>query len=197
MRIFLALTVALAALALPVAAQEAKTKTPPQPRTYVDSIDRSTSEAALRGFVEAYAAGDYYRAWLLLSPEAKTDFTTRLYEFNEAQLFPGMEASTGVRGPGAELADDIAKEIYLEGALIFDRTMVHARSEGLLPFDLEPGAFSSATFEHEDQGRYMVEAKGRPAVILISTIRLSDGSWRVERVVWATSDPEARPWGFK
>ena len=198
MRMILALTVALAALALPVAAQEGgKTKTPPVPRTYIDGIDRSTSEAALRGFVEAYAAGDYYKAWVLLSPEAKTDFTTRLYEFNEAQLFPGMEASTGVRGAGAELADDIAKEIYLEGALIFDRTMVHAKAADLLPFDLAPGAFSSPTFEHDDQARYTVEAQGEPAVVIISTIKLSDGSWRVERVVWAASDPEARPWGFK
>lgn len=198
MRMVLALTVALAALALPATAQEAgKSKTPPAPRTYIDSVDRSSSEAVMRGFVEAYAARDYYKAWILLSPEAKTAFTTKLYEFNEAQLFPGMEASTGVRGTGAELATDIAKEIYIEGALIFDRTMVHATTADLLPFDLAPGAFSSATFERDDQGRYMVEAKGEPAVVLISTIKLSDGSWRVERIVWATSDPQARPWGLK
>jgi hypothetical protein len=42
-----------------------------------------------------------------------------------------------------------------------------------------------------------VEAKGEPAVVFVSTIKLSDGTWRVERVVWAASDPEARPWGFK
>lgn len=199
MRIVLALTVALAALALPAMAQEAKTKTPPPPRTYIDSIDRSTSEAVMRGFVEAYAAEDYYRAWILLSPEAKTAFSNKLFEFNEAQLFPGMEAGTGALGRQTtdEIGLDILKEVNLEGALLFDRTIVHAKAEGLLPFDLEPGAFSSATFEHDDQARYMVEAKGEPAVVIISTIKLSDGSWRVERVVWAASDPEARPWGFK
>lgn len=201
MRMFLALAVALVTLTLPAMAQEAgsKTKTTQAPRTYVDGIDKSSSEAVLRGFVEAYAAGDYYKAWILLSPAAKTAFTTKLYEFNEAQLFPGMEASTGVAGahPGLEPASDILKEIYLEGARMFDSTMVHARTANLLPFDLAPGAFSSPTFEHDDQARYLVEAKGEPAVVIISTIKLSDGSWRVERVVWATSDPEARPWGFK
>lgn len=144
MRMVLALTVALAALALPATAQEAgKTKTPQLPRTYIESIDRSSSEAALRGFVEAYAAGDYYRAWALLSPEAKTAFSNKLYEFNEAQLFPGMEAGTGALGrlTTDEIGRDVLKEVSLEGALIFDRTMMHARTEGLLPFDLEPGAF--------------------------------------------------------
>ena len=198
MRMFLALTVALAAIALPAVAQEAatKTKTAPQPRTYVDSIDRSTSEAVLRGFIEAYAAGDYYKVWVLLSPEAKTAFTTRLYEFNEAQLFAGMAASTGVRG-SLDLGDDLLEEIYLDGALIFDRTMVHAEAADLLPFDLAPGAFSSPTFEQDDQARYTVGATGEPAVVIISSIKLSDGTWRIDRVVWATSDPEARPWGFK
>ena len=201
MRIVLALTVVLAALALPAMAQEttAKTKAPPLPRTYLDSIDMRTSEAALRGFVEAYAASDYYKVWLLLGPEAKTAFTTKLYDFNEQQLFPGMEASTGVRGPESskELGIDILKEVYLDGARIFDLTMVHAETADLLPFELAPGAFSSPTFEQEDQARYTVEAKGDPAVVIISTIKLSDGTWRVERVVWAASDPEARPWGFK
>jgi len=200
MRVFLALMLALAALALPATAQEAgKTKAPQLPRTYIESIDRSSSEAVLRGFVEAYAAEDYYRAWILLSPEAKTAFSNKLFEFNEAQLFPGMEAGTGALGRQTtdEIGLDILKEVNLEGALLFDRTMVHAKAEGLLPFDLEPGAFSSATFERDDQGRYMIEAKGEPAVVLISTIKLSDGSWRVERVVWAASDPEARPWGLK
>ena len=197
MRIFLALTLALAALTLPAEAEEpAKTKTSQPPRTYIESIDRSSSPAVLRGFVEAYAAADYFRAWTLLSPEAKTDFTTRIFAFNEAQLFPGMAASTGVAG-SSTLGDDLIKEIYLDGALIFDRTMTHARAAGLLPFELAPGAFSSATFERDDQARYMVEAIGEPSVLLISTIKLSDGSWRVERVVWGTSDPEGRPWGYK
>ncbi len=201
MRMFLASTLALLMLALPAVAQETvpKTKTAPLARTYIDGVDMRSSAAALRGFIEAYAAEDFYKVWVLLSPEAKTAFTTKIYEFNEAQLFPGMEASTGVAGahPGLEPADGILKEIYLDGARIFDSTMVHAKTANLLPFDLAPGAFSSPTFEHDDQARYMVEAKGEPAVVIISTIKLNDGSWRVERVVWATSDPEARPWGFK
>ncbi|WP_449396332.1 hypothetical protein [Devosia riboflavina] len=198
MRMVVALTMALVALALPAAAQDGpgKTKTPPRPRTYIESIDMRSSEAVLRGFVEAYAASDFYKVWVLLSPEAKTAFTTALYDFGEPQLFPGMEATTGVRG-SSQLGDDLLKEIYLDGALIFDRTMVHAETANLLPFELPPGAFSSPTFERDDQARYSVEAKGEPAVVFVSTIKLSDGTWRVERVVWAASDPQARPWGFK
>lgn len=197
MRLTLALTAIVLALASPAAAQDGKSKTKnaPIPRTYIESIDMSSSEAALRGFLDAYAAEDFLKAYLLLSPDAKAAFVNKIFEFNEAQLFPGLPA--GAAGDPDDAGEDVLKEIYLDGPLMFDRLLVKAKAAGALAFDFEPDAFFSPTFEQADQARYTVDAKGQPEVVIISTIKLSNGDWRVERVVWATSDPDATPWGFK
>ncbi|MGB3338408.1 MAG: hypothetical protein WBA73_14635 [Devosia sp.] len=201
MRAQLVLAVVLVSLSLPAEAQEApqKSKTATH-RTYAESIDMSDSQVALRGFIEAFAASDYARAYMLLSPDAKTDFVTKVYEYNSAQFFPDLpEGATlgGVLLPDEQVGPDIIKDTLLDGASMFDRVMLGAEQAEALPFDFEAGAFFSPTFEQEDQARYLVTAKGEPATVVISTVRLSNGDWRVERIVWGFSDPQGRPWGFK
>ena len=92
---------------------------------------------------------------------------------------------------------DLVTDVTPDGALIFDDLMIAAERQGVLPFDLRQAGLPSATIDEADQGRYLVSTGGRPAVVIISTIRLSNGDWRIERVVWAASDPYARPWGRK
>lgn len=200
MRMLVVCTLVLAALSLPGLAQDAPRKTKaPQYRTYADSIDMRSSQASLRGFLDAYAASDFFKAYLLLSPDAKSDFLNKVFEFNEAHLFPGMAAGKGPTGGHADsdiLAGDLLRDIYLDGVVVFDQTMLSARNIGVLPFDFEAGAVFSPTFERESEARYNVQAKGQPANVIISTVRLSNGDWRIERIVWPASDPEARPWGF-
>ncbi len=202
MRVLIASALIVSLFAPPAIAQEAtqKTKTTPQHRTYVESIDMSSSEATLRGFLDAYAASDFFKAYYLLSPEAKSGFLNKIYEFNEAHLFPGMSAGYGAYGlapEGEPLADDVAKDIYLDSAVVFDNTMLKARNEGLLPFDVPANANISRLFEREDQARYNVGVVANSGFAIISTIRLSNGEWRIEKIVLPSSDPDARPWGFK
>jgi hypothetical protein len=201
MRMVLALTAVLFAIALPATAQNATTKTKAQPpRTYLESLDMSSSEAAMRGFVDAYAEKDFFGAYFFLSPEAKQAIATRVLEFNEAQLIPGMSAGGALSGPAdAGLAgpDNVIMETWLDGAVMFDRLMRNAEMQAIKPFDFEPGAFASATMEQDDQGRFLVEAKGQTDVVFVSTVKLGNGDWRVSRVEWGQSDPDATPWGFK
>ena len=201
MRSLFVLPLALCLLSLPAHAEQALTKSKtPVARTYVESIDMSDSQTALRGFIEAFAAADFARAYMLLSPDAKLDFVTRVNEYNVAALFPDLPDGTilgGLRGDDGSIGGDILKETYLDGSLMFDTALLGAKAAGGLPFDFESGAFLSPTFEHDDKARYLVTAKGEPATVVISTIKLSNGDWRVERVVWGQSDPQARPWGFK
>lgn len=202
MRLILVVSALLLSFALPVAAQPAstKTKSPPPQRTYLDSLDMSSSEAAMRGFLEAYAADDFFEAYFFLSPDAKQSIMNKLLEYNDAQLIPGMNAGGVTSGPvdGGHTGDTgLVQEVWLDGAVMFDRLMRNAEALSIMPFDFEAGAFMSPTFEQENQARYTVDAKGQPEVVIISTVRLSNGDWRVQRVVWATSDPDATPWGFK
>ena len=88
-------------------------------------------------------------------------------------------------------------DVTPDAAMMFDDLMIAAERQGVLPFDLRNAGVPSATIDRADQGRYMVSTQGDPGVVLISTIRLSNNDWRVERVVWAASDPAARPWGKK
>lgn len=201
MRSLFVLPLAAMLLAVPASAEEAATKSKtPLARTYVESIDMSDSQTVLRGFIEAFAATDFARAYLLLSPDAKLGFVTRVNEYNVARLFPDLpeDASLGgLRANDERIGSDVLRETFLDASLMFDTAMLGAKQAGALPFDFDSGAFFSPTFERADQARYLVTAKGEPATVVISTIRLSNGDWRVERIVWGHSDPEARPWGFK
>ena len=191
-------------LALPATGQQSAGKTKPLPapttsRTFVESLDMSSGRAVVDEFIAAYAASDYLAAYYLLSPNAKMDFLTAVNEYKPAKLFPRLDtyALAGSVFATGDREQDMLTDVTPDGAMMFDNLMIAAERQDVLPFDLRNAGTPSATIDQADQGRYMVSAQGDPAVVLISTIRLSNGDWRVERVVWAASDPSARPWGRK
>jgi len=191
-------------LAVPAIAQEAggKTKSSPAPttsRTFVEGLDMSSGLAVVEEFIAAYAESDYLAAYYLLSPNAKMDFLKAVNEYNQATLFPRLNGSApegSIFALGGK-EQDMLTDVTPDAAMMFDDLMIAAERQGVLPFDLRNAGVPSATIDRADQGRYMVSTQGDPGVVLISTIRLSNNDWRVERVVWAASDPAARPWGKK
>jgi hypothetical protein len=204
MRMLLVTVPFLLLLALPATAQEGqgKTKSPPAPlesRTFVESLDMSSGLAVTEEFIAAYAASDYLAVYYLLSPNAKMDFVKTVNQLNIARLFPRLDstAPAGSVYDTAPMEQDMVSDVTPDGAMMFDDLMMAAERQGVLPFDLRTAGVPSATIDQADQGRYMVATQADPGYVLISTIRLSNGDWRVERVVWAASDPAARPWGKK
>lgn len=200
MRLLLVFILSLLLFVPPATAQApaGKTKTTTA-RTFVETLDMSSGLATVQGFIDAYAASNYITAYYLLSPPAKIAFSDQVNSFNAARLFPKL---TGVAPPGSvfstrPVVQDMIDDKIMDGALIFDDIMLAAERNSMLPFDLRNASAPSATIDRADQARYMVATQGDPSFVVISAVRLSNGEWRVDRIVWAASDPEARPWDKK
>jgi hypothetical protein len=198
-RLMFAFALLMPLVAMPAAeAQSGKSKET-QARTYLDGLDMSSGLAVTQGFIDAFGASDYFRAYFLLSPEAKQSFLNTINSFNVAQLLPAVAGSLGPTGSflDSSVAQDIMQDTLVDGATLFDDLMVTAEKSGALPFDLDNSGPPSATIDQETQARFIVATQGTPGAVIISALRLSNGDWRVDRIVWAASDPEARPWGVQ
>lgn len=194
MKTFLSATaLALALVAAPVAAQDRDAA--PGARTPIAAIDASTPEAAAEAFIEAHRRGDYFTAWYLLSPAAKRGFLTAVQYLNTRKLFPAVE---GFQIPGsvffAEERSDLIDDLMVDPALLFDDLMYAAERQDLLPFTFGPDAEITAVGTRDEPASLAMRTGGEPPLLGLELVRMSTGDWRLDRVHWAGSGTDARPW---
>jgi len=177
----------------------------PAPRTYLDSFDIDTPEKAVTVFIDAFAASDYFRAYFLLTPAAKRS------PFDSAQplllpiFLPGIDLTdlpgTGLYRDVAQ-ADELAFDTMRDPAIIFDRLLVAAERQGVLPFDLEDAAIGEigaieqpASADALPHVTVSVTTGKAPKDLAFSLEQLPNGQWRIDQIRWPGSLDWPRPWG--
>lgn len=187
---------ALISTVLPLSqAHAAKTKS--EGRTLVERLDMSSPAAAAKTFLDAYSASDYVTAYFLLSPDAKQGFNELVGSFNFSTLFPGAPASSvpGSKVWGDAAMDDVSFDMLLSTPIAFDDLLYAAEQSGLLAFTLGTPAIAAPTSALDGVLALPVSNEGgKPAALTLEMILMSNGQWRVDRIVWDGSDASKRPW---
>ncbi|HEY8577482.1 MAG TPA: hypothetical protein VIL88_14235 [Devosia sp.] len=164
----------------------------PFPRTFIDEIDYSTAEAVADEFIAAMAEGDWYRAYLLLSPAAKQGILAPTQPLQ--MLLPGIDTAdlpgTGLFRPNVARADSLALDTMRDTGVVFDRIMLAGERQGALPFE-----FNGAELKGIVDNVATVKTPQAPALLSLHMLQMSNGQWRVDQVSWEGSNPSARPWG--
>ena len=180
----------LALSAMPLAAQEG--------RTLIERLPLDTPESAVAAFIEAFKTKDFLSAYYMMSPEAKRAFVDRYYEFNSAQFLVGNVSAVpdSILGDFDKRPEGVLEEVGFDSAQIFDNIMFHAEARDLLPFDLTSASVSEVAGASE--GSVMVAIEGaKPATLQIETVIIYTGDWRIDRISWQGSMPDAKPWGVQ
>ncbi|SEP72720.1 hypothetical protein SAMN05428969_0638 [Devosia sp. YR412] len=187
---------ALLGAVLPVTAAHAA-KSKGEGRTVLERLDMSSPEAAAQSFLDAYGASDYINAYFLLSPEAKQGFNELVGSFNFGALFPGAPAASmpGSKVWGEGQMDDVSFDLQLSTPTAFDDLLYAAEQNDLLPFQLGTPDIGAPTAAVDGVLTLPVgNVGGSPSALTLELTLLSNGQWRVDRVVWDGSDASKRPW---
>jgi len=170
-------------------------KAPTGPRIYPETLDTKTPEASANTFLKAYARSDYMEVQELFSPAAQSDFSEFLFA-HDFKLIPRMKDG---ELPGSVLFNKALNtdEVLGDPALTFDDVMFAAQGANILPFTLGAGAKLGKVDKQAEQATIEVVTDGKPAALTLQMVLLPSGRWKVDRVVWAGSSAEARPWAAK
>lgn len=171
---------------------------PAGPRIYPETLDTKTPEATANTFLKAYARSDYMEVQQLFSPGAQRDFSEVLFG-PEFKLIPRMKDG---ELPGSVLFNKALNtdEVLGDPSLTFDDVMFAAQGANILPFTIGAGAKLGKVEQQNKQAKQAtieVVTDGKPAALTLQMILLPSGRWKVDRVVWAGSSAEARPWAAK
>jgi hypothetical protein len=119
--------------------------------------------------------------------------------FNLGGLLPGAKPSemAGSRvWDAGKPTGDVPSEILINPALMFDDLLFAAESQRMLPFVIgnpqveAPGSLTEVGLELPVRN-----IGGVPDKLMLLLIIVEDGTWRVDRITWAGSNSEGRPWG--
>lgn len=173
------------------------------PRTYLDGFDIDTPEKVVTAFIEAFAAKDYFRSYFLLSPAAKLGPFDPMQPVQMPIFLPGIDTAD-LPGTGLfrniERADELAFDTMHDPAVVFDRLLMAADRQGVLPFELEGATIAKvgATQEAgpgEEMASVRVTAKSAPEDLTFALKQLPNGQWRVDQIRWPGSLDWPHPWG--
>ena len=136
----------------------------PQARTYYESLDLSSPEAAVMRFVTAYAADDFLDVWFVLHRDAQAS-TWRAFAFFDYGSMVDTTAFDDFEAQWSSELDFRTAESH-DRWFAFDQLMLFADANDALLFDLsgegvensgEPTEFS---VELVDGGEVLVKAEG-------------------------------------
>lgn len=178
------------------------------PRTILDTLLTESPEVAAEAFVEAFAAGDYFHAHLLMSPAAKRALLDPMRPLMMMQFLPGIDEED-LPGTGlfrqVQRADALAFDTMRDPAVVMHRLLTAAKRQGVLPFSLdgaEVEAVSEITEPTEPESEMIAETTvtvktaGDPSLINLHMVQLPNDEWRVDRISWDGSLDQLRPWGL-
>jgi hypothetical protein len=190
------LCLAMSATALAIAPAAAADAKPGAARIYIDTLDMSSPQAGADSFLKAFARSDYFAVQKLLSPEAQHGFTRAIYVFDPQQLLPRMEVTSlpGSTFYGAKSAEDAA-EVGLDAGLMFDDIMMAAQRLYILPFTVGANAKVGKVNLRGKEATVAIINDGQPTALTLQMMQAPSGRWKIDRIEWAGSSTEQRPWG--
>ena len=185
-------------LASPVAAQD----TPP--RTYYESLDLSSPEAAVTTLTDAFQRQDFFSVFLVLDYTAQFHFIQKVRLFRHQELFDttheeAVLADVPVYAAGLGSSEHVPDSIF-----IFDDMMLAVAKHDAFLIDLR-GSISilgSKTFEFEDSGETIQAVDVSATVaniegeVIFRTVQAPSGRWRVRQVIVPGGDEELLPWSI-
>ncbi|KQT51795.1 hypothetical protein ASG47_02620 [Devosia sp. Leaf420] len=177
------------------------------PRTILDTLPTETPEDVAEAFVNAFAAGDYYQAHLLMSPAAKRALLDPMRPIMMMQFLPGLDEAD-LPGTGlfrqVQRADALAFDTMRDPAVVMHRLLTAAERQGVMPFSFDGAEIEGVGHVTEpsepDTGMVAetiatVKTSGNPDSITLHLVQLPNDQWRVDRLSWVGSLDKLRPWG--
>ncbi|WEK06609.1 MAG: hypothetical protein P0Y65_10310 [Candidatus Devosia phytovorans] len=162
----------------------------PTPRTVLDEYDFTAPDAVAETFVTAMREGDWYRAYLTLSPHPKGMILSGRQPLT--MLLPGLDTAdlpgTGLFRPDVKRADSLAFDTMRDTGLVFDRIMQAGDRQGVLPFDFTEAALDGVSDN-------VATVSTTTGALTLQMIETGHGEWRVDQVRWDGSNETAKPWG--
>jgi len=170
-----------------------------QPRTYYDTLDLDTPEAAVVTFVDAFQRDDFVTVYLVLSPRAQFTLSQRLnlmqyqylfqHEYRE-DIFEDVTVFSQGLGQG-EHADEMW--------YVFDQMMLSAKQHSALLIDLSGevnlvNTVPSETNSGEKAKDVNATVEGIDGIVVFRMVQAPSGRWRVNQVIVEGGNEEVIPW---
>ena len=167
------------------------------PRTYYESLNLSSPEAAVKTFTEAFAREDYPTVYFILSLRPQGMFRARLFP-QEYQYVFDAESSEAIMNEVAFYSKSFE---YIEHASIwylFDEVMLAAKKYNALLIDLSGSVniLSSEPSETkwEETIDVLTEVEGIEGVVRFRMVQAPSGKWRVMQVIVPGGNENLFPW---
>ena len=160
-------------------------------RTYFESLDLSTPDAAAEEFVEAFDSSDYMTVWLTLDTHAQRAWIS---SFNLLQYRTILRVDESIRGEMSDLFSSFVWESS-DYWYVFDQMMLLAEENEALLIDLEPEGLNAGTVNDDGTATVVGEFAGIDGEVTIHLTESPDGRWRVQQVMPPNGDPDSVPWG--
>jgi len=171
-----------------------------QPRTFYETLDLSTPEAAVKTFTEAFQRDDFMTVYLVLSPPTQFELVQRLrqlqynYYFNteyKEEIFADVTIFSGGIGIGEHSDDNFW--------YIFDQIMLSAKEHSALLIDLSGNvkiidSKESKTYYGDDAVDVITTVDGIEGEVAFRMLQSPNDRWRVFQVIVAGGDEEIIPW---
>lgn len=177
---------------------------PDQPRTYYESLDLSSPEAAVQTFVDAFQQEDYFTVYMILDRVAQFSFFQSIRSADYKRLFDvtyreEIFATVPLFAEGVD-----AMEHSPDGIFIFDDLMLAASDYDALLIDLrgEVRIIKSVPveviFDDESQpgNDIYAEVKGITGQLIFRTVQAPSGRWRVRQVIVPGGNETWIPWSI-
>lgn len=161
-------------------------------RTYYESLDLSTSTAAVETFTDAFADDDFMTVWLVLAPEAqfRVQQDLNLLQYGALIGRPAMD----------ELRTWFNDDSFFESMehsdpwYFFDQIMLIADANGGLLIDLTGDTDIESDEVTGDQATVTAQVDGIEGDVEFRLRATPTGRWRVRQVIVPGGDPEVIPW---
>ncbi|MDJ0496707.1 MAG: hypothetical protein QNJ89_02680 [Acidimicrobiia bacterium] len=158
-------------------------------RTFYESLDLETPEAAVATITQAFAQDDFMTVWLVLDTEAQFRFQQEL----SLQQHENVLAPAGVDALQASPESFYGME-QGDPWYFFDRVMLLAdEADGFL-IDLSEGFDIEEHVTSGDVATVTGRVGGIEEAVTFRLSRSDSGRWRVHQVAVPGGDPELIPW---
>ncbi len=170
-----------------------------QPRTYYETLDLSSPDAAVTTFTDAFARDDFLTVYLVLSTRSQFIFLQRLRLLDWSYMVQ-PDSFERIRDDVTTFAEGLgAGEHVDDGWYIFDQIMLAAKRHDVLLIDLsgEVSIIDSEPIEFLDYDEAMdviAEVEGIEGEVIFRTIQAPSARWRVYQVIVPNGDEEMVPW---
>ena len=172
-----------------------------QGRTYYETLDLSSPEAAVTTLTDAFTRDDFLTVYLVLSNHSQFMWVQRLQLMQYDHLIQ-PDSFEIIRDDVSVFSGGIGKGEHVDaGWYIFDQIMLAAKRHDRLLIDLS-GDITIIDNSSVDFGKYdideavdvVAEVEGIEGEVIFRTIQAPSGRWRVYQVIVPEGDQEMVPW---